>query len=465
MRTLLEGIASAASSWVELRYHARRSKRLVVRNGQVEESSSVELIGVGVRAFVDGTFGFASTTDLSQAGIEKAVQVARTSAEAASAAKKKRIERLADARLATGSYPLQTADPLEGHSLEEKLALVIDTDAMVRARSNLIVSSEVSYAEMVDEKVIVTSDGASVETTDAKPALRVLAIAEQSGDQTRGLETLGITGGWTEFLGTRSPEDLVERAVQLAVDQLRAPHATGGAAHVALDPQLVGVLSHEAIGHTVEADFVMGGAITADKIGERIASELVTMCDSGASEHLPHAVGELPIDDEGVPCERTVIIDRGVLRSYLHNRETAGHYGVAPTGNARAYTYADEPLIRMTNTYVEPGETEVGELIDGIQDGYYLRGFGPSGQADSNAEFMFGVREARRVRNGKVGELMRGVTISGNAFEVLHSVDAVANDFRWEYAAGYCGKGQAAKVDDGGPHIRCRLTVGGEQNA
>jgi TldD protein len=464
MRTLLESVAKAATDWVELRYHARRSKRLVVRNGQVEESSSVDLIGVGVRAFVDGALGFASTTDLSREGIGKAAEAARSVAKAAAGAKKAKIERLAPARLAAGVYPLQTEDPLGDHPLEEKLALVLKTDELVRAASESIVSSEVSYAEMVDEKVIVTSDGASAEIYDAKPALRVLAIAERAGDKTRGLETLGVTGGWSELSAIRTPESLVEEAVRVAVDQLGAPHATGGVAQVVLDPELVGVLSHEAIGHTVEADFVLGGAITADKIGERIASELVTMCDSGASEIRPHAVGVTPIDDEGVPSERTVIIENGILRSYLHNRETAARYDVPPTGNARAYTYADEPLIRMTNTYVEPGESEVGELIAGIHDGYYLKGFGPSGQADSNAEFMFGVRRARRVRNGKLGELLRGVTISGNAFDVLHSIDAVANDFQWEYAAGYCGKGQAAKVDDGGPHVRCTLTIGGEQN-
>ena len=189
------------------------------------------------------------------------------------------------------------------------------------------------------------------------------------------------------------------------------------------------------------------------------------MCDNGASVYRPHAVGETPVDDEGVPCGRTVLIEQGVLRSYLHNRETAAHFRVAPTGNARAYTYHDEPLIRMTNTYIEPGEATLESLVAGIHDGFYLRGLGQSGQADANAEFMFGVREARRVKDGKVGDLVRGVTISGNAFDVLRSVDAVADDFRWENGAGFCGKGQPAKVDGGGPHVRCRLTIGGEQHA
>jgi len=299
---------------------------------------------------------------------------------------------------------------------------------------------------------------------DAKPAFRVLAIAERAGDQTMALETVGVTGGFADLFVRSRPEELVDRAARLAVDQLSAPKPSGGSARVVLDPELVGLLSHEAIGHTVEADFVLGGAITADKIGQPVASEIVTMCDSGISEHRPHAVGVVPVDDEGVPAQRTVLIECGVLRSYLHNRETAAHFDVAPTGNARAYTYSDEPIIRMTNTYVEPGATPIDEVIGGVEDGYYLRGLGQSGQADSNAEFMFGVREAHRIRAGKVAELVRGVTISGNAFDVLRSIDAVGDDFRWEQGAGFCGKGQPAKTDGGGPHIRCTVTIGGQQD-
>ena len=177
MQKLLEGIASAAGGWIELRYQARRSKRLVVRNGQVEESSSVDLIGVGVRAFVDGAFGFASTTDLTRSGIERAVEIARSTASAASEAKKHHVPPFAKTELARGVFPLATADPVADHSLEEKLGLVSRIDALVRSSSDSIVSSEVSYEETLDEKSIVTTDGASAHVFDAKPTFRVLAIA------------------------------------------------------------------------------------------------------------------------------------------------------------------------------------------------------------------------------------------------------------------------------------------------
>jgi len=463
MQKLLEKVIAGATGWLELRYQARSTKRITVRNGSLEESSSALVAGLGVRALVDGVLGFASTTDVSERGIRAAIDAAQAAARTSAQAKKQRIKGLASAPMAKGRFAVNTDDPLDAHSLEEKLALVLGLDERIRSGAKEIVSSTASYGEIQDEKVIVTTDGASAHIFDSKPELRTIAVASRNGDQTMGLESSGITGGWSDLLEIATLEELADKAVQVAVDQLSAPHPSGGTSVVVLDPSLVGILCHEAIGHTVEADIVLGGAITADKIGRVVGSELVTLCDSGATEHAPFAVGILPVDDEGVLTRRTVIIEHGVLRSFLHNRETAAHYGVAPTGNARAYVYSDDPIIRMRNTYIEPGETSVDELIGGVRNGYYLRELGMSGQADSNAEFMFGVREAHRIVDGKIGEFVRGATISGNAFDVLKSIDAVGDDFAWENGAGACGKGQFAKVDAGGPHVRCTLTIGGRQ--
>jgi TldD protein len=162
-----------------------------------------------------------------------------------------------------------------------------------------------------------------------------------------------------------------------------------------------------------------------------------------------------------VAGKRTVIIDHGILRDYLHSRESAAAFGMEPKGNARAFTYRDEPIIRMTNTFILPGEDNLDEMIAGIDDGFFLKELGQGGQADATAEFMFGVAEAYRIVDGKVGEMVKGITISGQAFDVLESVDAVSSDFEMAMGAGHCGKFQAAKVDAGGPYLRCRVTVGG----
>ena len=198
------------------------------------------------------------------------------------------------------------------------------------------------------------------------------------------------------------------------------------------------------------------------RLGHKVASDLVTLCDSGVSAHAPGACGTIPVDDEGVVAGRTEIIRDGVLVGYLHNRETAAEFGVAPTGNARAWEYADQPLIRMRNTYIEPGDSSLEEMIASTEDGFLVEG-ARNGQADSTAEFTFGVTSARRIRNGKLGEMVRGVTLTGNAFEVLESIDAISQEFTWDLGSGHCGKGQPAKVDAGGPYVRCEVLLGGEQ--
>lgn len=463
MEQIVADLVGRSSTWLEARFHDRRSLVLSVRNGHFEQCSSARTRGVGVRALAEGAFGFASTTDLTDGGLRSAAEAARALALATAAVKRDRATRLASVRPAVGSFPVATADPLDAHTLDEKIALVRRLDEQVRRTSSRITVSSVTYAESLEDRVLATSDGTLVRVSDSKPSLRVLAIVEAAGEQAMGLQTVGITGGWADLARAKDVDRLVDEAVRIAVEQLAAPHAPGGPSVVVLDPELVGTLCHEAIGHTVEADLVLGGAITAGRIGTRVAADLVTMCDAGLPPRGAAVVGRLPVDDEGVAAQRTVLIERGILRSYLHNRESAAHFDVAPTGNARAFFYSDEPIIRMTNTYIEPGDTPFEELIAGVESGYYLRGFSMSGEADSSAEFMFGVREAQRIERGKLAGRVRGVTISGNAFDVLQSVDAVGDDFAWDHGAGFCGKGQPAKVDAGGPHLRCRITLGGRQ--
>jgi len=251
-----------------------------------------------------------------------------------------------------------------------------------------------------------------------------------------------------------------ERASQTAIDLLTSRFPVGGKTTVILAPSIVGLLVHEAIGHTVEADFVMSGSIAAGKIGKKVGSELVTLCDSGNSEFYEGAGGSIPVDDEGVITQNTVIIEKGILKSYLHNRESAMRFGVRPTGSARAWEYSDVPLIRMRNTYMKPGNSTLEEMINATDDGYLLEG-PRNGQADSNGEFMFGVQKAYRIKNGKLAEMVKGVTITGLAFDVMNDVDMVSREFKWDLGSGYCGKGQPAKVDAGGPYIRTRAILGG----
>jgi TldD protein len=461
MRDLLNDVIAGCDGFVELRYHSRVSRAVLVQEGRLEGSSVSREGGVGVRVLDGGTWGFSSTSDLSAAAVRRAVDNARAAARASAALRREKIGALPSVALAVGDFEEPGVDEVLSRPLEAKLQLAADMEARARAASERIAHASCRYSEIYEEKAIVTTDGADASVKLIRPEFRISAVAERDGQRMSAAESAGVTGGW-DCLFRRGAEAMVDRAAATAVDLLSAGKPEGGRATVILSPAVVGLLVHEAVGHTVEADFVRSGSVAAGLMGQRVASELVTLCDSGLSEYFPGAGGTLPVDDEGVLTGRTTIIDRGILTSYLHNRETAAHFGVAPTGNARAWRYDDEPLVRMRNTYIAPGDQSLEEMIASTDDGWLLDG--PSnGQADATGEFMFGVTTARRIRNGKLAELVRGVTVTGLAFEVLKTVDAVSREFHWDLGSGYCGKGQRAKVDAGGPYLRCQVILGGEQ--
>jgi TldD protein len=461
MRDLLKSIVADSARWVELRVHDRRALQITVRKGVLENAASMRNRGVGVRVLVDGTWGFSSTARLTREGILEAVRDATVAAEESSGSRTGKIERLQDCEFAVGDFRSGDPEDVARHSEEEKTTLVVDTEASIRGASPKIRSAMCRYTELLDEKWIVSSDGADAHIEDAKLEFAANAVAADNGDMTVGFQGAGVTGGWSDLFAKWTPENLSEHVSKLAVDLLSAPYAPGCAATVILNPELVGLLAHEAVGHTVEADFVLSGSAASGRLGERVASDLVTLVDSGpALIGAPTAGGIVLVDDEGIPGQRTVIIEGGVLRSYLHDRESAAVFGVPPTGNARAWQYDDEPIIRMRNTYLEPGESTLEEMIASVDEGFLLSGAG-SGQADANAEFMFGVQEAYEIKGGRLGRLLRGASISGDAFEVLRAVDMVSSGFEWAMGNGHCGKGQPAKVDGGGPYVRSRVVVGG----
>ncbi len=462
IKKLLKQIVIENQEWVELRYHRRNSLKLQVKNGNLTDSVSTTLSGVAVRALVDGSWGFVSTSDLTLEGLRAAAAEAVKAAREAGVLKENKIQGLAEIEPVQGSFNLaeERQDQKQEPDLGRKIKLLMEADGQVRAAGEDIIASQVSYSEFKDSKIIVTGEGVEVEIFDPKCDIGVVAYGASKNQQERAHASHGVTGSWAKLFADRKLSDLADKAVELVRKRLEAGYVSGGQYQVILDPALVGVLAHEAIGHTVEADFVESGSAVQGRIGEQVASELVTLVDEG---NIADAAGRVIIDDEGTRSTRTTIIEKGILKNYLHNRESALKFETEPGGNARAFTYRDEPLIRMTNTFILPGESDLEEMIAGIEDGFFLKGMAQGGQADSTAEFMFDVLEAYQIKKGKIGKPVKGLTLSGQAFEVLKSVDAVSRDFEFGLGRGYCGKGQAAKVDAGGPYLRCRVTIGGQQ--
>lgn len=458
----LEKILGSSPHWAEMRYHRRHLQSVGVQRGLVKQAQSAITSGVGVRALVEGAWGFSSTSDLSPASLERALKQALDCAQSLSQMKKASIKSLPKVALSRGEFVLEGYESLRQMSLEQKLHAVLKAEQATRQKSPSIQSAVCRYNEMFEDKIVATTDGARAISRLARNEFRISAVASKNGEKAEGHRTVGKTGTWECLFQRNSLDQMSENAAQLAIDLLKAPRIPGGLATLILSPAMVGILSHEAIGHTVEADFVLSGSVAAGKLGQKIASHLVTLCDGGTVDGVPNGGGDLLVDDEGVPAQTTTIIKDGVLSSYLHNRESAAHYGVAPTGNARAWLYRDEPLIRMRNTYVRPGSLSLEEIISTTEDGY-LVDCPLGGQADATGEFMFGAQKVMRIEKGKITKLYRGATISGQAFQVLSTVDAVSKEFNLDLGAGYCGKGQPAKVDAGGPYIRCKALIGGIQ--
>ncbi|WP_243259285.1 TldD/PmbA family protein [Clostridium sp. 'deep sea'] len=225
-----------------------------------------------------------------------------------------------------------------------------------------------------------------------------------------------------------------------------------------LDSKLAGILAHEAIGHTTEADLVMSGSIAGQYLNKQIASPLISIVDFAHSINEKYCPVPIYVDDEGTEAKDVNIIEKGILKNFMHNKESAQMYGVKPLGNARAFDFNDEPLIRMRNTAILSGNSKLAKMISSIEDGYYLIK-SSNGQADSTSEFMFGVTLGYEIKNGKITNGIKDTTISGVATDVLQSVTMVSDDMVW--AMGNCGKKQVASVGMGGPAIKCKINLGG----
>jgi TldD protein len=277
-------------------------------------------------------------------------------------------------------------------------------------------------------------------------------------------ELYKVYGGFGQFEDNfENPNDLfpeLDEQHKHLINKSVGIYPKSGMHDCILDADLAGILAHEAIGHTTEADLVKGGSVAGDFLNQKVSSELITLVDFAHN-----ALGELCpvplfVDDEGTLAEDAVIIDKGVLKKFMNNKEYANHFKMELTGNARAYSFSDEPLVRMRNTAILPGKSKLEDMIASVDNGYYLMK-SSNGQADSTSEFMFGIVMGYEIKNGKLGKAIKDTTISGVAFDMLKTVTMVSDDMKWS-CGGFCGKKQMIPVGMGGPAIKCRVNIGGK---
>jgi TldD protein len=446
------------NAYTELRLQRNRSTQISLLNGDVVANAQSSDGGVSARVFKDGVWGFASRPQIDNdaviATIDEATRnVALLSRHAG------RPEVVLPRAKAFNESDFATQRPrlTQQQSIEFLRAL----DAHIATYPDLK-SRSISRLDLDMEKRLYTADASEGYSNTTRSLLYVRLTS--TNDAGAPVEYGHVFGGRGQFEDVfDDPSALHAQIAEVhrhLMNKRHAVKARAGVHDVVLDSSLAGVLAHEAIGHTTEADGVLEGSVAGDYIGKLVASELITMIDFANTyrgETLPVPVY---VDDEGVESKDTILIENGILKNFMHNKESSALFGVDPTGNARAYRFSDEPLIRMRNTAILPGTDRLDAMIASIEDGYYLLRYS-NGQADSTSEFMFGVTLGYEIRNGRLGRAITDTTISGVAFDMLKTVTMVSDEMSWT-CAGMCGKKTPIPVGMGGPSIKCRVHLGGE---
>jgi TldD protein len=426
-------------------------------DGENFQNSGLEAVsGAAIRVRDGGHTSFRATHDLSWESLRRAAREAGAAARGGATAPRKALEQLTPSDL----YPV--AAPALFEPLGEKQRFLARAVEAARGAYEHVRVARAYYRDSMRFLTVANSEG--VVAHDSQPSLKiVITVAAVNADT--GKTGLGqFSGGGhygLEYFEQHAPERLGQRAAEIARSQLEAVPAPSGQLPVVLGPAYSGVLMHEAVGHGLEADFnVKGYSAYSGRIGQMVASPLCTLYDDG---HRPGLNGSINFDDEGVASSRTLLIERGRLVGYMHNRETAAQMNVAPTGNGRRQAYNYPPLPRMTNTYLEGGETPHDEIIRSVKRGIYARSFAGGSVNITTGDFTFVPMEAYLIEGGRVTSPLANVMLLGNGPDILNRVSMVGHDMLISDNLWECGKqGQMIPVTVGMPTIKVEsMTVGG----
>ena len=457
-RTLREALSAALSrggDFADVFFQHRVETDLALEDGAVNRGfASVEL-GVGVRVVKGGQTGYGYTEDLSLPAI---LAAARTAATIADGAAVDAPARLHLAPRFAGRYP--ALSPGEGEGAAARLPILEQVNARLLAADPSVRKVNVHLHDETGAMLVADSSGRVVEDLQPMALLSASVLAERNGRREQnGYNVAGRAG--FDFYSKDRIDRLVSEAWARTAILFEADQPPAGEMPVVLAAGSSGILLHEAIGHGMEADFNRKGiSIYADKMGKVVAAPFVSIVDDGTE---PGARGSIHVDDEGNQAGRTVLVENGVLASYLHDAISARHYGVAPTGNGRRESYRHPPLPRMRSTYMLPGPHEKEEIIRSVKRGIYCQTFS-NGQVQIGAgDFTFFVKNGWLIEDGKLTRPIKDVNLIGNGPRALEKVDMVSNDLAVDEGGWTCGKdGQSVPVSQGLPTVRVSsMTVGG----
>jgi len=456
IKNLLSDLIARYSHRVDylvIRLEESQGTDILLRGDKVETLSEGISIGGQVRACYKGGWGLSSFNQLSTITdrIEEAIAAAMIVGDGET-----QLAAIEPVQ-ANCFVPLTGTDPRHV-SLVTKKELCDRYSEILKRVDNKITTTSVRYGDIVQRVILASSEGTLIEQSWVDMEMRFAATARNGETVQTGRETTGSRKAFEDLIDL---DEQVRSAAQRAVAALSLPAVKGNTYTVVIDPILTGLFVHEAFGHLSEADMAYENPdlLEVMSMGRRFGPKELQIFDGAAPQG--HR-GSYFYDDEGTPATTTQLIKDGVLVGRLHSRETAGKLEEAPTGNARCLNYHYAPIVRMTNTWIERGTTPVADLFTGIKAGVYARNW--LGGMTNGEMFTFSAGEAWMIRNGKIAEPVRDVTLSGNVFQTLADIEAIGDDFYWDESGG-CGKGgqNGLPVGCGGPSLRIRnVVVGGE---
>ncbi len=449
-QTLAAMIAKQDAEYIEVHLEESQSSHLTYRGKNLESSDKTCSVGGNIRALVKGGWGFVSFNSLDN--LENKASQAVTQA---------RLVGGGDAKIQpTPAIVDDVAGAVEQNPVDIPLTLkksILDEYNEIIWKTPKLRTSNIGYSDSYRKYFYINSSGSFIEQERADVTLRTTAIAAEGPEVQQVGLSLGSRGDFNSIKGLHSQ---IKEMSDNAVKMLAAPRARGGEYTVVLDPILAGVFVHEAFGHLSEADHVYENPQLREimTMGKKFGADNLNIVDGAA---MPGLRGSYKYDDEGVPAQKTYLIQQGILTGRLHSRETAAKMHEKLSGNSRAINYRYPPIVRMTNTYIEPGKSTFKEMISDIKEGIYVKNW--YGGTTSMEMFTFSAGEAYMIRNGQIAEMLRPVTLTGNLFTTLKNIDAIGNDLEMNQGGG-CGKGGQSPlpVSNGSPHIRIQnCLIGG----
>lgn len=456
IRKAIRAALSRGGEFADLHFQHSAGNYVGLEDGAVNRAYTSVDLGLGVRVLVGDQTGFAFTEELTPESILKA---AETAASIAHGAQRDAPESFKVAGH-NNYYPIETAWDEVG--IDRKIPVLERINERIFGLDPRVQKATISFADSTGHVLVVNSDGLAVEDYQPSSYLGAGVVAEQEGRR----EHNGFdVAGRRDIAAYDNPEtigQISKTAVERTVALFEAVQPPAGELPVVLAAGESGILLHEAIGHGMEADFNRKGiSIYADMIGRRVANEHVNIADDGTN---PNVRGSINVDDEGQPAEKTLLVENGILRTYLHDRISARHYGVEPTGSGRRQSFRFKPMPRMRNTYMENGPYDPEEIIRSVKKGIYAVNF-TNGQVQIGAgDFSFYVSAGRLIEDGKLTAPIKDINLIGNGPKALENVSLVGNDMRLAVGGWTCGKnGQMVPVSMGLPTIKvdASVTIGG----